>query len=345
MSGDKDGEILRSTGRFSRKDLLKAGGVSIAGAALFGVTGCASQEAGETRGGGGLVNRGDIHIEMPTHMIPADSNTAIMQNGAEQAAKDMGVDVKFHGPNRFSIPEIQQIFEASIAMNPSGIAATLPDTEALGPSIREAVDQGIPVVIFNAGLDDWEELGALTYVGQTEYEAGVAAGERMAEAGVSTALCINQLQGQQVLEQRCQGFEEGLGGSVKQVAVQGGDPTAERNGIETALQQNPDTEGLLTLAPGTAEQMLRAVEAQGMRGSVQLATFDISPTVLEAVRNGEMLFAIDQQMFMQTYLSVAFLVPYIQYRRSPVAAVPSGPNFVTAQDAQELMELSAGGFV
>jgi simple sugar transport system substrate-binding protein len=82
-----------------------------------------------------------------------------------------------------------------------------------------------------------------------------------------------------------------------------------------------------------------------MRGSVQLATFDISPTVLEAVRDGDMLFAIDQQMFLQTYLSVVDLVTYIQYRRSPVTSVPSGPNFVTAQDAQELIELSAGGFV
>lgn len=329
---------------FTRRDFLKAGGVGLAGATLFGAVGCGEQGS-ESGGKSGLTERSKIRIEMPTHMIPPDPNTAIMQNGAEQAAKDMGVDVKFHGPGRFSIPEIQQIFEASIALNPSGIAATLPDTEALGPSIREAVDQGIPVVIFNAGLDDWEELGALTYIGQTEYEAGVAGGERMAEAGVSKALCINQQQGQQTLEQRCQGFEEGLGGSVKQVAVQGDDPTAERNGIETALQQNPDTEGLLTLGPGTAEQMLRAVEAQGMRGSVQLATFDISPAVLEAVRDGDMLFAIDQQMFLQTYLSVAFLVPYIQYRRSPVTSVPSGPNFVTAQDAQELIELSAGGFV
>jgi simple sugar transport system substrate-binding protein len=330
---------------FSRKDFLKAGGVSIAGAALFGVAGCAQQEeAGETGGGGGLVNRGDIRIELPTHMTPADPNTAIMQNGAEQAAKDMGVDVKFHGPDQFSIPDIQKIFEASIALNPNGIAATLPDADALGPLVEKAVDQGIPTVLFNAGLDDWEKLGALTYVGQTEKEAGVAAGERMAEAGVNNALVINQQQGQQVLEQRYQGFSEGLGGDVKEIAVQGDDPIATRDGIKTSLQQNPDAEGLLTLGPGVAEQALRAVEDTGKRDTVKVATFDVSPAVLKAVQDGGLLFAIDQQMFLQTYLSVLALINYIQYRVTPIGAVTSGPNFVTGEDAQEILELSDKGF-
>jgi simple sugar transport system substrate-binding protein len=328
----------------SRKDFLRAGGVGIAGAALFGVAGCAGgEQEGEGGEAGGLVNRGDIRIEMPTHMIPPDPNTAIMQNGAEQAARDMGVEVQFRGPDQFSIPEIQQIFEAAIAANPSGIAATCPDPDALGPPIRKAVDQGIPVVLFNAGLDVWEEFGALTYYGQTELEAGVAAGERMADAGIKNALCVNHQQGQLTLETRCEGFDRGVGGSVKQIAVDGSDPTAMRSGMETALRQNPDVEGLLTLGPEAAAQALRAVEAAGRQDSVKVATFDISPDVLKAVQNGDLLFAIDQQMFLQTYASAVTLVNWIQYRLSPVTAVPTGPAFVTEDDAQDILKLSGEG--
>src|SRR5918997_4595967 len=220
---------------FSRRDFLKVGGVGVAGAALFGVAGCGGGEESEEGEAAGLVERGSIRIEMPTHMIPPDPNTAIMQNGAEQAARDMGVEVQFRGPDQFSIPEIQQIFEAAIAADPDGIAATLPDPDALGPLVERAVNEGIPVVLFNAGLDVWQEQGALTYVGQEELDAGIAAGERMAEEGVSNALCINHQQGQLTLDTRCQGFDEGLGGTVKQVAVSGENPTATRNGIETAL--------------------------------------------------------------------------------------------------------------
>jgi simple sugar transport system substrate-binding protein len=276
-------------------------------------------------------------------MIPPDPNTAIMQNGAEQAARDMGVEVQFRGPDQFSIPEIQQIFEAAIAANPDGIAATCPDPDALGPPIEKAVNQGIPVVLFNAGLDVWEEFGTLTYYGQTEEEAGIAAGERMAEAGVTNALCVNHQQGQLTLDTRCEGFDQGVGGTVKQIAVDGSDPTAMRSGMETALRQNPDVEGLLTLGPEAAAQALRAVEAAGRQDSVQVATFDISPDVLKAVRDGNLLFAIDQQMFLQTYASAVTLVNWIQYRLSPVTAVPTGPSFVTKDTAAEIIKLSADG--
>jgi simple sugar transport system substrate-binding protein len=328
---------------FSRRDFLKVGGVGVAGAALFGVAGCGGGEEGEEAGAAGLTSRGDIRIEMPTHMIPPDPNTAIMQNGAEQAASDMGVEAKFRGPDTFSIPDIQQIFEAAIAANPSGIAATVPDPDALGPLVERAVNQDIPVVLFNAGLDVWEQLGALTYFGQEEREAGVAAGERMAEAGVTNALCVNHQQGQLTLETRCEGFEEGLGGTVEQVAVDGADPTAMRNGVETALRQNADVEGLLTLGPEAAAQAMRAVEAAGRQDSVQVATFDISPDVLKAVQAGDLLFAIDQQMFLQTYQSVVTLVTWIQYRLSPVTAVPTGPAFVTQETAQQILKLSGEG--
>ena len=320
---------------------MKGGGVGLTGAALLGVAGCGGGEEGA--GAAGLTSRGDIRIEMPTHMVPPDPNTAIMQNGAEQAAKDLGVEVKFRGPDQFSMPQIQQIFESTIATNPAGIAATMPDPDALGPLVRKAVDQGIPVVLFNAGLDVWEELGALTYIGQTEFEAGVEAGKRMADAGVKNALCFNQLQGQLVLDLRCRGFDKGVGGTTKQIAVEGADPTEMLNQMKSALRQNPEVDGVLTLAPEPGRVALRAVREAGKQDSVQVGTFDISPEILKAVQNGDLLFAIDQQMFLQTYASAVTLVTYIQYRLRPVTAVPTGPLFVTKDDAPEIIKLSGEG--
>lgn len=346
MSREENRKGLMAERRISRKNFLRAGGIGVAGAALFGAAACGSQEqqGGQTGGGEGLTSRSDILVEMPTHMVPGDPNTAIMQNGAEQAARDLGVEVNFRGPDSFDMPQIQQIFEASISAGPSAIAATLPDRDALGPLVQKAVEQDIPVVLFNAGLDHWEDLGAITYVGQTELEAGIAAGERMAEAGVGNAICFNQQQGQLTLETRCRGFEEGLGGNVTQVAVTDASPTEERNAIKTGLRQNPDVEGLLTLGPASAENALRAVEEAGMQEQVTVATFDISPAVLKAVRDGGLLFAIDQQMFGQTYWSVAFLTNYIQWLINPVSAVATGPDFVTKENAEQIINLSAEGF-
>jgi simple sugar transport system substrate-binding protein len=338
----------------SRRDLVRRGGfAAVAGASLFGLAGCARREefaqggadVGEATSGPattGLLTRGQIRIEMPTHMEPQDPNTAIMQNGADQASKDFGVKVNFRGPDKFSIPAIQKIFDASIAARPTAIAATLPDPGALGPKIQEAVSKGIPVVLFNAGLEDYKRLGALTYVGQTELDAGKQAGQRLAKQGLTNVIVINHQQGQLTLETRAKGVQEGVGaGRVKEFAVDGTSPTTIKNGVAAAIRQNPGVQALVTLGPGAAEQALAAIKASGK--PVKLATFDISPAVLNAVKNRQMLFAIDQQMFFQTYMSVMGLVTYSTWRLRPVTAVPSGPLFVDSGNAADIITLSAKG--
>jgi len=321
--------------------------VTIAGASLLGLTACGKEGDGgggsaSKDGGGGLVARSDIRIEMPTHMEAADPNTAIMQNGVEQAVKDLGVDAKFRGPQKFSIPDVQKLFDAAIAAKPTAIAATLPDPSALGPKVEQAVAAGIPVVLFNAGLDDFERLGALTYVGQTELQAGEEAGKRLKEAGITNAIVVNHQQGQLTLETRVEGVRKGLGGDVKSIAVDGSDPTQIRNGVASALR-DANLEALMTLGPGAAEQALKAIKDSGKADKVKLATFDISPAVLEAVKANEILFAIDQQMYFQTYMAILSLVTYAQYRLRPVTAVPSGPLFVDQESAADIIKLSGEG--
>ena len=331
----------------SRRDLVRRGSVTIAGASLLGLTACGKEGDGgggsaSKDGGGGLVARSDIRIEMPTHMEAADPNTAIMQNGVEQAVKDLGVDAKFRGPQKFSIPDVQKLFDAAIAAKPTAIAATLPDPSALGPKVEQAVAAGIPVVLFNAGLDDFERLGALTYVGQTELQAGEEAGKRLKEAGITNAIVVNHQQGQLTLETRVEGVRKGLGGDVKSIAVDGSDPTQIRNGVASALR-DANLEALMTLGPGAAEQALKAIKDSGKADKVKLATFDISPAVLEAVKANEILFAIDQQMYFQTYMAILSLVTYAQYRLRPVTAVPSGPLFVDQESAADIIKLSGEG--
>ncbi len=332
--------------RFSRRDFLKAGGVGIAGATLFGAAACGGEEQGETggqQGKTGLVNREDIRLTMVTHGPAADPFWSIVINGVEQAESDMGVQVDYRSPDTFDVVEIQRLMEAAIAANPDGLAVSIADPDAFSPLVRQAIDKGIPVAVLNAGLEVWEDLGALTYVGQTEFEAGVAAGERMAQEGVNNAFCINQQQGVATLEQRCAGFEKGLGGNVEQVAVQGDDPTAARNAILTTLRNNPDVGGMLTLGPQGALPALEALKQYDRSDEIVFATFDLGPEILSAVQEGRMLFAIDQQQFLQGYLPVVFLTTYAQYRVSPVDEVATGPRIVTQQEADEVIELTKQG--
>ena len=321
---------------------IKAGVLLLA--ALFVAVGCGGGEESAGQGGGAAdKGRGDIKISVVTHGQASDPFWSVVKNGVDQAAKDMGVDVKYSAPDTFDMVKMSQLIDAAVASEPDGLAISVPDPDALQDSIQKATDAGIPVITLNSGSDVYEDLGALTHVGQTEFEAGVGAGEELAKEDVDNALCINQEVGNAALDQRCDGFEEGLGGPVKVISVDLNDPTDAQAKIQTAIDQNPDANGMLTLGPTGAEPALKALEKSGKAGDMKLATFDLSPSVLEAVRDDKLVFAVDQQQYLQGYLPIVFLTNYAQYGVTPSTEVLTGPAFVTKDNAEQVIDLSKKG--
>jgi simple sugar transport system substrate-binding protein len=158
---------------------------------------------------------------------------------------------------------------------------------------------------------------------------------------------VNQEVGNAALDLRCQGFTDAMteaGGTVEVLAVDLADPTDSQEKIVAALTANPDVNGILTLGPTGAAPALAALEAEGLLGEMQLATFDLSPEVLEAINAGNMLFAIDQQQYIQGYLPIVLLTLY-QENLNTIAndVLMTGPGFVTADNASRVIELSAAG--
>ena len=156
---------------------------------------------------------------------------------------------------------------------------------------------------------------------------------------------INQEVGNVALDLRAKGFSEGLGTNAEVVAVTM-DFTSARNAIAGYLQKNPDIEGILALGPAGAEPAMQAIEEAGKAGKIKFGTFDLSPTVLQAIqRKKQMEFAIDQQRYLlQGYLSVMIMANYIKYGLLPANdVVLTGPGFVTAETAKQVIDLGRKG--
>ncbi|HET7479624.1 MAG TPA: sugar ABC transporter substrate-binding protein [Rubrobacteraceae bacterium] len=317
--------------------------ILLALAVVFVAAGCGGGQSAQQGGGAASKGRGDIKISVVTHGQASDPFWSVVKNGVDQASKDMGVDVKYSAPDTFDMVKMSQLIDAAVASKPDGLAVSVPDPDALKDSIKKATDAGIPVVTLNSGADVSKQLGALTHVGQTEFKAGVGAGEQLAKAGVDNALCINQEVGNAALDQRCDGFEKGLGGPVKVISVDLNDPTDAQAKIQTAINQNSDANGMLTLGPTGAEPALKALDKSGKAKDMKLATFDLSPAVLEAVRDGKLVFAVDQQQYLQGYLPIVFLTNYAQYGVIPKSEVLTGPAFVTKDNAKQVISLSKKG--
>ncbi|MGM0823477.1 MAG: sugar ABC transporter substrate-binding protein [Pseudomonadota bacterium] len=279
---------------------------------------------------------------MVTHGIPSDPFWSVVKNGAEAAADLVGAELEYRAPSTFDMAKMQQLVDAAIASDPDGLILSFTDEDALGGVVQEATDNGIPVITINSGGDVSGDYGARLHIGQSEYEAGKQAAERMQEMGVEKGLCINHEQGNQGLDQRCDGFVEGFDGNAEQLATSH-DPTEIRNAIIAYLNDNDDIRGLLTLGSLAAEPMIRAMREQGATDMFTLGTFDLSPGILEALEQEELDFAIDQQQYMQGYLPVMFLDQYTKNGLMPAGDVPTGPGFVTPDNATEVMELSKQG--
>lgn len=283
------------------------------------------------------------HIIVVTHGQVSDSFWLVVKNGVDQAAKDTGAQVDYRSPEKFDMVAMAQLIDAAVASKPDGLAVSIPDADALGKSIQAAVKAGIPVISLNSGSDVSKKLGCLMHVGQEEYVAGKGAGERMKAEGVTKAVCLNQEVGNAGLDARAKGFKDGLGGEVEVLAVSM-DFTQTRNAVAGYLQKNPNIEGILALGPTGAEPALQALQQAGKVGKVKFGTFDLSPTVLQALAKKEMDFAIDQQQFLQGYLPVVFLNNYVKYGLLVATnSIPTGPGFVTSENATQVIALSKQG--
>jgi simple sugar transport system substrate-binding protein len=268
---------------------------------------------------GALVKRADIKIEVVTHGQAIDGFWGVVRNGFKAGAADMGVTYNYNAPAAESdMPAMSSLIDAAVAKNPSGLVVSIPNHDALSPAIKKAIDGGIPVVSMNSGSDVFKSLGIIAHVGQTEFEAGLGAGERFKAAGVKNAVCFNQEVGNQALTLRCNGFFQGMGvaeGTGKVLTGKISDPADMQAKMSAAFQEDATIDGILTLGPSVAGPALAAVAASGT--PIHVATFDLSAEVLTAIKDGKMDFAIDQQQFIQGYLPIVILTQYAETRNLP----------------------------
>jgi simple sugar transport system substrate-binding protein len=287
------------------------------------------------------VPRGDISVVFVTASQPNDPFWNVVKRGAEDAGKDLGVKVQYIGSETFDLTRMVQNMEATIASNPTGIVVPIYDISVLGPAIQKAIDAGIPVVEIGSAV---QPKGSLVTVGSDDYEAGKIAGQRIADAGATSILCVNSEPGNVGLEERCRGMADGApNAKVKQAGITSVDPAAFQQQLLAALKADTGIDAVITSGPVEADLAVQALDQAGLGDRVKLATFDLSPVVLEGIDSGKILFALDQQQYLMGYLPVVFITNHATNLTNPVGRVLTGPGVVTKDTAKQIIALSAQG--
>lgn len=275
---------------------------------------------------------------MITHTQGTDPFWPVVEKGGRDAATAVGAELEYNFDVSGDMAAMAKLIEAAAATQPDGIIVSLPDAAALGPAIKAAVADGIPVVTINSGLESSASLGALMHVGQPESLAGEKAGERAKAEGVTKGLCLNQEAFNTALVDRCTGYFNGLGGDLNMIDVSN-DPAQIETRTAAALQADESIDGVLAVGPHVCEAAVKAIDAVG--ADVHLACFDLSPGVMDMIESGKASFTIDQQQRLQGYMPVIVLHLYnTSAGLLPGANIPSGPGFVDKSNAAQVKALA-----
>ncbi len=272
-----------------------------------------------------------------------------VQQGFDTAIKDLGLNGQWTAPADFNdiVPIYSKLFEAAIARHPAAIAVGNFFPEPTEPLIRQAVAEGIPVIIINSGGDNYRELGAIGFIGEDSYKMGQEGGRIAVAKGVTNGLCINQIAANPVLELRCKGYIDAVaeaGGQARMVTLASediGNSQKVQAAVSAMLMQDQAIDGVITLGVAVAVDALESIRQVRATGrSVDLGTMDLGNTVLEAIAAGEMSFAMDQQPFLQGYYGV--MIPYLfnTYKLAPSSVTWVGPFIVTEDNAAQVLEVN-----
>ena len=267
---------------------------------------------------------------------------SVFQKGAEKAGKDLGITVKYVGSNNTGTAQSDSINQA-VSDKVQGIAVSLADPSAVKDAVKAAVAAGIPVVTTNSGSNLYKEFGAFTHIGQDEFTAGAGAGEKFTAAGAKSLLCVKQEQTNTGLDARCDGAKSTFKGKFDVITTSGDASGKQQADIKAALDARADVDAVFGTGPVVAHDSAAAAKELGR--TVTVGGVDLSTDILKDISAGDVAFTIDQQQYLQGYVSVLALYLNATNKNTLGGGLPinTGPGFVTKDNADAVAKLVAAG--
>jgi simple sugar transport system substrate-binding protein len=286
------------------------------------------------------VNTPRAVVAMITHEVPGDSFWDLIRKGAQAAADKDNIELRYSSDPE--APNQANLVQSALDSKVNGIAVTLAKPDAMAPAVKAALAAGIPVTAFNSGFDNFKQMGVQEYFGQDEKLAGIAAGEKLNGDGAKV-ICVIQEQGQVALESRCAGVTQGFKGSTEILNVNSKDMPSVESTITAKLQQDPTVDHVVALGAPIA---LTAIQSVGNANSqAKIVTFDTNAALVDAIKGGQVQWAVDQQPYLQGYLAVDALWLYINNKNVIGGGAPTltGPSFIDSSNIDAVASLAKAG--
>jgi simple sugar transport system substrate-binding protein len=331
---DKD-LIEEELEQISRRGLFLKGGAAAAGLTVLGSPAAAAFAASSAS---------TFKVAVVTHG-DTGSFWSVFKKGADQAAKDLksrGVSVTQVYANNDVAKQVAGI-NAAVASGAKVIATSVPDASALKDPLRKASNKGIEIITVNSGLGAFDSLPTyMVHVGQTEDIAGQGAGKQFKKVGSKKVLIVIHEASNSGLQQRATGVKKVLGSSkVKVLTI----PNAKKDipgtkaKVKAAFNADKSLDSFLGLDPDVTIPCIPSCPK-----GTKIGTFDVGGSIKQ-IQQGKMLFAIDQQQYLQGYLPVVFGMLFVTNLNTVGNGAPvlTGPGIINKANASKVAALAAKG--
>ena len=258
---------------------------------------------------------------------------------AERELQAQGVDARilWKGPLREDDREQQiQVVEGFLSQGASGIVLAPLDARALVRPVEEAAAAGIPVVVFDSGL---ESKKMVSYVATDNVKGGRLAAEHLGAilGGKGRVLMLRYQEGSASTEAREQGFVAALKEKHPGIELISSDqhagPTRDtaKRASENLLNRHPRLDGIFCVNESSAAGMLLALQDLGRAGTIKFIGFDAHQVFLDAMKRGEMHGFVLQNPFEMGYLAVKTMAQHLQ-GQAVQPMVDTGVHVVTPEN-------------
>jgi simple sugar transport system substrate-binding protein len=256
--------------------------------------------------------------------------------GAEDACALLGCTYQWTGSEKSIATDMVNALNTAVSAKADGIAVSLVDLTAFNEPVEKALAAGIPVISYNADAKDNKRL---CYVGQDLFLSGKALGQRIVElVGEGEVAGFIATPGQLNIQPRLDGAKAAIKESGKKITLNeiatGPTVNEELSRIQAYYTGHQDLKGMFAVDAGSTEGVAKTMAANKLREKgVHAGGFDLLPTTLDAIKNGDLDFTIDQQPYLQGFYTVMVLFIYkISGGLSGPADINTGLKFVTKSD-------------
>ncbi|MBU23815.1 MAG: substrate-binding domain-containing protein [Vicinamibacterales bacterium] len=241
--------------------------------------------------------------------------------GALRAEEELGnVEVIYRGPEREDNRDQQiSLVQNLVSSGVDAIVLAPLDEHALVPSVRLAMQSGIPVVVIDSGLAAEAGTDYVSYVATDNVEGGRIAGRQMGELleGRGRVLLLRHAEGSESTMRREEGFVEALATfpDIELVDPQrySGVTTATAQvAAESLLTTHDDVDGIFCANESSTFGMLLALRSRELAGEITFIGFDANESLVAALAEGELAGLVVQNPMGMGYEGVRTAVAHLQ---------------------------------